>query len=123
MVVPRVPSNVLAGSPVVYPAFIELARYGAEQRNFYWQHERRAKGDTEIVSPRGAQPYPLRRDQTSDQPRSGRGGKFGRLARCGIHTMDDCVREMMSVTVCGISAREGLGFLRPYAGAQPARQD
>lgn len=38
VVVPWALSNVLSGTPVAYRPFIELAKFAAEQRNYYWQH-------------------------------------------------------------------------------------
>jgi hypothetical protein len=48
VVVPWVLSTVLAGSPVVFPVFVDLARYTAERRNYYWQYERQTSLDRSL---------------------------------------------------------------------------
>ncbi|MCY3596313.1 MAG: hypothetical protein OXG71_02590, partial [Rhodospirillales bacterium] len=100
VVVPWVLSNVLAGAPVLFRPFVQPARYCAEKRNFYWQHERDAASDTGIHVPDGISPYPAKSDQISDKAAADSGGNFGRLARYGI--MDGYVRQMQAELVRGI---------------------
>ena len=113
MVVPWVLSNVLSGCPVVYPPFIKLARYAAEKRNYYWQHERTAKSDNGIVVAGGISPYPRKSDQICDKPVSDDGGNFGRIARYGI--MDEYVAETMAIPLRGVPAMDWLSFFRKHA--------
>jgi len=83
---PWVLSNVLFGSPVVHPVFVDLARYTAEQRNYYWQHERGTKGDPSIIFAQGATVYPAKTDKIADKAKAD-SGNFGRLARYGIMSL------------------------------------
>jgi len=109
VVVPWALSNVLAGSPIVYPVFIDLACYTAEQRNYYWQYERSATGRREVALATGATTYPVKSDKISDKADDS-GGNFGRLARYGI--MEEFVRTTMETPVRGVPAREWLGFFK-----------
>jgi len=113
VVVPWALSNVLSSSPVVFSPFIELARYAAEQRNYYWQYERQAEGDPSVKIAPGGRPYPERGDQVADRPAHDPGGNFGRLARYGIMNM--YVHEMLQTKLLGIPVKEWLGFLRAHA--------
>ena len=121
VVVPWALSNVLAGTPVVYAPFVELARYASEQRNFYWQHEREARGTMTIVLASGVGPYPRKSDQISDRPNADAGGNFGRLARYGI--MSEYVTEMKRTPLRGIPVAAWLDFFRRHAAESPEPQN
>ena len=110
VVVPWALSNVLAGSPVVYPVFVDLARYTAEQRNYYWQYERGGKGNGSITSASGATTYPVKSAKISDKAVEDPGNNFGRLARYGI--MEEFVNSTMTTPVRGVPAKEWLGFFK-----------
>jgi hypothetical protein len=112
-VVPWVLSNVLSGSPVVLDVFIDSARYTAEQRNYYWQYERGAKGDVEIVLAKGARPYPDKGDKIADHAKSDEGDNFGRIARYG--TMEQYVTRIMQTEIRGVPASEWLKFFKQCA--------
>lgn len=109
VVVPWALSNVLAGSPIVYPVFIDLACYTAEQRNYYWQYEREATGRRDITLAAGATTYPVKSDKISDKAEDP-GGNFGRLARYGI--MEEFVKATMRTPVRGVPAIEWLAFFK-----------
>lgn len=110
VVVPWVLSNVLAGSPVVFRPFIVMARYAAEKRNFYWQHERTATGNPDIVLAENVSPYPRKLDRISDHATEDGGGNFGRIARYGL--MNTYIEEMNTLEIRGISAKEWLTFFK-----------
>jgi hypothetical protein len=112
VVVPWVLSNVLSGSPIVDPVFARLARYTAEQRNYYWQYERAASGDAGIILAEGAKPYPAKTDKISDKARTDPGGNFGRLARYGI--MQEFVRATMGTPIRGVPAAQWLEFFKRW---------
>jgi len=112
VVVPWALSNILAGTPVVFPPYIELAKYAAEQRNYYWQHLRETKNNTSIIIPKGVQPYPAKRDQISDKAQADSGTNFGRMARYGI--MDKYIREAMAIKFRGITAKDWLEFFKVH---------
>jgi hypothetical protein len=100
VVVPWVLSNVLAGSPVVYRPYIELARYAAEYRNYWWKSIRGTKEDTGIISPSVVGPYPGSREQFADRPAEDQGKNFGRVARIGL--MDEYVQSFENMLLLGI---------------------
>lgn len=112
VVVPWVLFNVLAGSPVLLKPFVKPSRYCAQRRNYYWQHERRTKASTDIITPDGVGPYPVKSDQISDKPVSDSGSNFGRLARYGI--MDEYIREMLDEPIRGIPVSQWLRFFTKY---------
>jgi hypothetical protein len=113
VIVPWALSNVLAGSPVAYCPFIELARFAAEQRNYYWQFERETKGNPAINLATNVTPYPAKSEQISDKALDDAGGNFGRLARYGI--MGNYVGEMLQTELRGIPVRAWLDFLKGFA--------
>ena len=110
VVVPWALSNVLSGSPVVYPVFIDFTRYTSEQRNYYWQYERGGKGSREITLATGATPYPIKSDKISDKAPGDTSGNFGRLARYGV--MEEFVKTTMQTSVRGLAAIEWLRFFK-----------
>ncbi|MFQ5827537.1 MAG: hypothetical protein ACE5JD_00080 [Candidatus Methylomirabilia bacterium] len=110
VVVPWVLSNVLSGSPVVHPVFIDLTRYTAEQRNYYWQYEREAKGDLGVILAEGATTYPVKSDKISDKAKHDPSSNFGRLARYGI--MEAFVKATMNTPVRGLPAHQWLAFFK-----------
>jgi hypothetical protein len=113
VIVPWALSNVLAGSPVAYAPFIELAKFAAEQRNHYWRHERETKGNPAISLATNVAPYPAKSDQISDKALDDTGGNFGRLARYGI--MSAYVADMLQTELRGIPVRAWLEFLKRFA--------
>jgi hypothetical protein len=113
VVIPWVLSNVLAGSPIVFPSFIELARFAAEKRNYYWQYEREAKGDSGLVLASGVAPCPAKSDKIADRAVSDDGNNFGRCARYGI--LDAYMQEMTETKIRGITAKEWLAFFKRHA--------
>ena len=110
VVVPWVLADVLSGSPVLHPPFVESARYCAERRNEYWKNLRTASADTTIHVPEGIRPYPAKSDPISDKPAQDAGRNFGRLARYGI--MDEYIERTRARRVRGIPAREWLAFFK-----------
>ena len=114
VVVPWVLSNVLAGSPILMRPFVQPARYCAERRNYYWQHERDSNSDTGIAIPDGVGPYPAKSDPISDKPNSDSGGNFGRLARYGI--MDEYIQAMLKEPVRGIPVASWIRFFKEHQG-------
>jgi len=111
-VVPWVLGNVISGSPILFEPFIESARYGAEYRNYHWQHIRKTKQDTGIDIPKGVGPYPSKSEQILDKPHSDGGGNFGRLARTGM--MDSYMQKLDNVQLCGIKTVYWRQFLKAF---------
>jgi hypothetical protein len=112
VVVPWVLSNVISGSPIVYDVFVEMARYAAAQRNYYWQYGRATADDATITLAKDLKIYPLKKDKISDKAVYDPGQNFGRLARYGV--MNEYVKRMMTTSVRGISAEEWLKFFKTH---------
>ncbi len=112
VVVPWVLSNVLSGTPVVYSPFLELARYAAEYRNYYWQHMRKARSDRSVILAEGVSPYPAKSDRILDEAAADSGKNFGRIAHYG--TMKDYMTEMGGMRVRGIPASDWSSFFKSY---------
>lgn len=124
VVVPWHLKNVLSGVPVVYEPYIEQARFAAEYRNYYWQHQRT---DTPVEkrginSPTGSiRPYMPPKVKTADKATHDSGGNFGRVAR--VHDlMDDYTRRMLTTPVSGIEAGHWVGFFKAYADSRNREQ-
>lgn len=112
VVVPWVLDNVISGSPTVFEPFVTPAKAAARHRNHHWRHVRKTDLNTAIETPDGIAPYPRKTDQILDKPASDRGGNFGRLARTGI--MDDYIRRLDDVKLCGIRTIHWQDFLRTF---------
>ncbi len=112
VVVPWALTNVISGSPMIFPPYIESARYAAEYRNYHWQHLREAKGDSSIRQPTGVSPYPQKSDPIADEPVADKGGNFGRFARTGL--MDEYLGRAKAELLAGIRAEHWLSFFKIF---------
>lgn len=112
VVIPWVLNNVISGYPKIFSPYVELAKYAAEYRNYWWQCIRKAKSNTEIVSPQNVSPYPQKSDKISDKPVSDSGNNFGRFARTGI--MDSYLEIAKRESLCGIGAEHWLKFFKIF---------
>jgi hypothetical protein len=121
VVVPWHLADVLSGTPVVRDPYIEQARYAAEMRNFYWQHQRGTESGTGIISPPSVHPYPSAKTKTSDKPEKDSGGNFGRVARVrGL--MDDFIEAALNTPISGIEAEHWIDFFRVFTDASDPEQ-
>ncbi len=120
VVVPWVLANVISGSPILFEPFIEVGRFAAAYRNHHWEHVRQTRLDSAIDAPEGIRPYPRKSDQILDRPRADGGGNFGRLARTGM--MDDYMRKLGDVQLCGINSRYWREFLKTFQEGTTDRQ-
>jgi hypothetical protein len=120
VVVPWHLKNVLSGVPVVYEPFIEQARYAADYRNYYWQHQRAstASGKRGIIPPAGPiSPYMPPKVKISDKATHDSGGNFGRVAR--VHgLMSDWTERMLQTRVSGVEAGHWVNFFKAYADSR-----
>ena len=113
VVVPWVLSNVLSGTPVTFPPFIESARYAAEFRNYYWQYVRESKDrNRSVILAEGVSPYPVKSDRISDRAASDGGRNFGRIARYGV--MKEYMDAMRETHIRGISAKDWSSFFSDH---------
>lgn len=113
VVVPWALSEVISGHPVMFAPFIESARYVAQQRNYWWEHVRDAKGAKGVTKPPGAAPYPGKADKISDVPEHDGGSNFGRIARA--HLMDDYMTGIKQLPLAGVPISKWLTFFQNVA--------
>ncbi len=120
VVVPWHLKNVLAGVPVVYEPYIEQARYAAEYRNHYWQHQRTNTPPERrgITPPAGhIAAYMPPKTKISDKATHDSGGNFGRVAR--VHGLMDAYTErMLQIRVSGVEAGHWVNFFKAYADSR-----
>ena len=112
VVIPWALNNVISGYPKIFTPYVELAKYAAEYRNYWWECIRKTKFSTEIVSPQNVSPYPQKSDMISDKPQSDGGNNFGRFARTGI--MDSYLERAKRESLCGIGAEHWLNFFKIF---------
>lgn len=115
--VPWVLGQVLSGTPTVMTPYVELARYIADYRGYYWQVTRDTELDRTLVRPEEVEPYPSKADQIQDRAEEDSGGNFGRIARTGV--MDDYVEDIKQRSVNGITVDHWLAFFRAFRGGRP----
>lgn len=121
VVVPWHLSDVLSGPPVVRDPYIEQAKYAADFRNYYWQHQRGPRVNGDIDSPKGVQPYPPPKTLASDKPKEDKGGNFGRVARVqGL--MDAYIDTALTIPISGIEAGFWIEFFKVFADASDSNQ-
>ncbi|MDE0313929.1 MAG: hypothetical protein OXM61_03425 [Candidatus Poribacteria bacterium] len=112
VVIPWTLNNVISGYPKIFSPYVELAKYAAEYRNYWWECIRKTKLSTEIVRPQNVSPYPQKSDKISDKPVSDGGNNFGRFARTGI--MDSYLEIAKQELLCGIGAEHWLNFFKIF---------
>lgn len=102
--------NVLSGSPIIFRPFVKPARFVAEYRNYWWQHERRTSDSTVIKMPKVKKFYPEGREAIEDKPEYDAGNNFGRIARTEI--MDDFVKNCGKIVLSGIEVCKWQEFFK-----------
>ncbi|MCG9130206.1 hypothetical protein J5I95_00855 [Candidatus Poribacteria bacterium] len=112
VVIPWALSNVISGHPKIFSPYVELAKYAAEYRNYWWESIRKTESSTEIMRPQNVSPYPQKSDKISDKPVYDRGNNFGRFARTGI--MDSYLGIAKRELLCGIGAEHWLNFFKIF---------
>ena len=114
VLVPWVLSNVISGTPIAFDPYIEPAKYAADYRNHWWMHVKASKTSRDINQPENVRPYPNKTDKINDVPVSDGGGNFGRYSRTGI--MDDYLKVMMDLELCGVRIDHWLAFFKAFQG-------
>lgn len=119
VVFPWLLSDVTVGRPKLLPPYIELAKYVAESRNFYWQENRKKEGKNgEIKRPelQYRRPFPLAKQNASDQAIDDKGGNFGRIARSGQgNLMETYLSEIRNIEWLGIKLKYWIQILKTLA--------
>lgn len=112
VVFPWALSEVVSGSPILFDPFVERARFAAEYRNWWWEHERQSRNDKGVRLSAVDHGYPIKSDAILDQPIYDEGGNFGRLARS--HLMDDYITELFRKRLSGIPLDSWQRFLKLF---------
>lgn len=109
VVVPWALSEVVSGTPRVFAPYLTGAKYAAEYRNWYWEHQRIGQTNQSVILSTVSQFYPTKSDMISDRPASDSGGNFGRFARTGV--MDKYMSGLFDERLVGIPLSSWQRFL------------
>jgi hypothetical protein len=101
VVFPWALSQVISGAPQLFEPFVASARYAAEYRNWWWEHERVSKGDSSITVSSHKGYYPIKSDEITDVPAAD-SGNFGRIARTKLFDRDGYVDATLKAELSGI---------------------
>jgi hypothetical protein len=114
VVIPWFLSEVISGTPNLLFPFIELGKYAAEYRNFYWTRYRvssvtRSSG---IIRPpvEFRHPYPESKVEASDKAENDKGNNFGRIARAGL--LDNYLLKIKLQDYLGIRVSHWMKFFK-----------
>jgi len=111
VVFPWALTNVISGTPILYPPFVIGARYAAEYRNWYWQHEK--KGNSVLRLSRATNSYPAKTDPISDEAVNDAGGNFGRIARTNL--MEGFKKRLFAEELSGIPIEAWIEFFTIFS--------
>ena len=107
-------TQVISGSPQLFEPFVVSARYAAEFRNWWWEHERAAKRSPRIRLSSHEGYYPLKSDLTSDVPEED-AGNFGRIARTKIFHRDGYIDATFAANLSGIPLHAWRSFFEIFS--------
>lgn len=113
VVMPWFLSDVLSGNPILMFPYVELSRYAAEFRNYYWSKSRETSDrSTAIVRPPEVfrRPYPQSKMESSDKAENDKGNNFGRIARSGL--LDDYLSKIKVQDYLGIRVVHWMKFFK-----------
>ena len=116
VVIPWILSDVISGKPKLLRPYVELARYAAEYRNYYWQKSRTEQGKTSTIRrppDENCHPYPSSKQEASDEAEDDKGGNFGRIARAGI--LDEYINSLKEQDYLGIKIMHWIAFFKAIA--------
>lgn len=114
VVIPWFLSDVISGTPNLMFPYIELGKYAAEYRNYYWirSRETSTSRSTQIISPpkEYRHPYPQSKVEASDKAENDKGNNFGRIARAGL--LDDYLLKIKAIDYLGIRVSHWMKFFK-----------
>lgn len=116
VVIPWILSDVISGKPKLLRPYVELARYAAEYRNYYWQKSRTEQGKNSTIRrppDENCHPYPSSKQEASDEAEDDKGGNFGRIARAGI--LDEYINSLKEQDYLGIKIMHWIAFFKAIA--------
>lgn len=124
VVFPWLLSEVTAGKPTLLPPYVELARYAAECRNYYWAESRiRSSRNSTIKRPEEIyrRPYPRAKENASDSAEDDRGNNFGRIARSGQgNLLESYLDEIENLDCLGIKIKYWVKIFKAIAEGRDA---
>jgi hypothetical protein len=113
VVMPWFLSEVLSGTPSLLFPYIELGKYAAEYRNYYWSKSRATSDRSpNIIRPpiQFRHPYPQSKMEASDKADGDKGNNFGRIARAGL--LDDYLDKIKRIDYLGIRVVHWMKFFK-----------
>ena len=113
VVIPWFLSDVISGTPSLMFPYIELGKYAAEYRNYYWSKSRETSTrSTMIVRPpvEFRRPYPQSKVEASDKAEGDKGNNFGRIARAGL--LDEYLNKIKLIDYLGIRVSHWMKFFK-----------
>lgn len=114
VIIPWILSDVISGMPKLLRPYVELARYAAEYRNYYWHRSRTEQGkknhDIRRPPENNRHPYPSSKQEASDEAENDKGGNFGRIARAGI--LDEYINSLKMQNYLGIKILHWIAFFK-----------
>ncbi|MBD2778854.1 hypothetical protein [Iningainema tapete] len=126
VVVPWLLSEVTSGKPVLLSPFVELAKYAAECRNFYWIESRIQAGKNAKIDrpvPQYRKPYPAAKEKASDSAQDDSGNNFGRIARTGQgNLLQDYLNEIQNQEYLGIKIKHWIKIFKAIAEGRDDQQ-
>ncbi|HEY3959440.1 MAG TPA: hypothetical protein VGL68_02920 [Solirubrobacteraceae bacterium] len=114
VVFPWALSAVISGAPILFEPYVASARYAAEYRNWWWQHERDTKGDRTIRMSSHEGYYPVKSDLIADVPAAD-AGNFGRIARTKLFNRDGYIDATFKAELSGIPLYAWLKFFKLFS--------
>jgi len=119
VVVPWLLSEVTSGKPVLLPPFVELAKYAAECRNYYWAESRLKVGKNSTINRPASQyrkSYPAAKEKASDSAQEDAGNNFGRISRSGQgNLLNDYLDEIHNQEYLGIKIKHWIKIFKALA--------
>ena len=104
---------MISGTPSLMFPYIELGKYAAEYRNYYWSKSRETSTrSTMIVRPpvEFRRPYPQSKVEASDKAEGDKGNNFGRIARAGL--LDEYLNKIKLIDYLGIRVSHWMKFFK-----------
>ncbi len=113
VVIPWFLSEVISGTPSLLFPYIEISRYAAEYRNYYWTRSREHSArSSAIIRPSEIHrhPYPQSKTEASDAAENDKGNNFGRIARAGL--LDNYLTKIKTINYLGIRVSHWMKFFK-----------
>lgn len=114
VVIPWFLSEVISGTPNLMIPYIELGKYAAEYRNYYWIRSRQTSNirSMDIIRPpqECRHPYPQSKLESSDKAENDKGNNFGRIARAGL--LDEYLSKIKRIDYLGIQVLHWMKFFK-----------